>query len=98
MDLANFESTDITIPTPSDIASSNTTAEDVLKYIDSSKWYTSFSRRGRWMDLMGDYAGTEPFIIEGSLVLLILFSSIQYLYRGITFGKRSFRSFVKDNS
>ena len=50
------------------------------------------------MDLMGDYAGTEPFIIEGSLVLLILFSSIQYLYRGITFGKRSFRSFVKDNS
>lgn len=28
-------------------------------------WWAATSRRGRWMDLIGDYAGSEPFILDG---------------------------------
>jgi hypothetical protein len=28
-------------------------------------WYTERNRRGRRMDLIGDYAGSEPFILDG---------------------------------
>ena len=28
-------------------------------------WFTKASRSARWMDLLGDYAGSEPFVIHG---------------------------------
>lgn len=40
------------------------TSSDALKYIDE-EWYFETNRRGRWMDLIGDYAGSEPFVIDG---------------------------------
>jgi hypothetical protein len=59
-------------------SSSNTelvTAEDALQYIDA-EWYSIVSKRARWMDLLGDYAGSETFIVDGafSVRLAILFS------------------------
>ncbi|KAF9225622.1 P-loop containing nucleoside triphosphate hydrolase protein [Gyrodon lividus] len=42
-----------------------------LKCIDA-EWHLA-SRRARWMDLLGDYAGTEPFILDGhSLIQLVI--------------------------
>ncbi|KAJ7608765.1 hypothetical protein FB45DRAFT_1128535 [Roridomyces roridus] len=32
-------------------------------------WFTPATRRARWMDLLGDYAGTELFIISGESLL-----------------------------
>jgi len=28
-------------------------------------WFVKVTRSARWMDLLGDYAGTEPFVIDG---------------------------------
>lgn len=42
---------------------SSLSALGALKWIDA-KWHTA-SRQARWMDLLGDYAGIEPFIIDG---------------------------------
>jgi len=44
-------------------------AEQALEYLDA-KWYTNTNRRGRWMDLIGDYAGSELFILDGTHFLL----------------------------
>ena len=38
----------------------------VLDFIDN-EWYIKASRSARWMDLLGDYAGSEPFVIDGKL-------------------------------
>ncbi|TFY68503.1 hypothetical protein EVJ58_g983 [Rhodofomes roseus] len=43
-------------------------AKDALAYIDN-EWYTLTSRRGRWMDLIGDYAGSEMFVLDGEALL-----------------------------
>ncbi|KAH9932994.1 P-loop containing nucleoside triphosphate hydrolase protein [Fomitopsis serialis] len=43
-------------------------AKEALRYIDS-QWYTLTSRRGRWMDLIGDYAGSELFVLDGEALL-----------------------------
>lgn len=32
-------------------------------------WFIKATRSARWMDLLGDYAGTEPFVIDGRPVL-----------------------------
>ena len=32
-------------------------------------WYAVTYRRARWMDLMGDYAGSELFILDGGSLL-----------------------------
>jgi hypothetical protein len=40
-------------------------AQSALRYIDD-RWYTERNRRGRQMDLIGDYAGTEPFVLDGN--------------------------------
>jgi len=37
-----------------------------LRYIDDH-WYRERNRRGRQMDLIGDYAGTEPFVLDGNI-------------------------------
>jgi hypothetical protein len=40
-------------------------ARSALRYIDNY-WYRERNRRGRQMDLIGDYAGTEPFVLDGN--------------------------------
>ena len=40
-------------------------AQSALHYIDE-RWYRERNRRGRRMDLIGDYAGTEPFVLDGN--------------------------------
>ncbi|OCH85272.1 P-loop containing nucleoside triphosphate hydrolase protein [Obba rivulosa] len=66
MDLDGFEgavSKDL-----SHAASKIEDAKDALDYIDS-EWYAAVNRRGRWMDLFGDYAGEELFIIDGDSLI-----------------------------
>ena len=65
MDLEGFESIDAdSLNGVSTVSSGHATAEQALEYLDAT-WYTMLSRRGRWMDLICDYACTEPFIIDG---------------------------------
>ena len=40
-------------------------AQSALYHIDKC-WYRERNRRGRQMDLIGDYAGTEPFVLDGN--------------------------------
>ena len=41
-------------------------AIEALKYIDD-RWYKRIAgKKARWMDLIGDYAGNERFILDGS--------------------------------
>ena len=40
-------------------------AQSALHYVDEH-WYRERNRRGRQMDLIGDYAGTEPFVLDGN--------------------------------
>jgi ATP-dependent RNA helicase DDX60 len=40
-------------------------AVEALKYIDGH-WYKEIGgKQARWMDLIGDYAGNERFILDG---------------------------------
>lgn len=57
------------------------TASKALQHLDAN-WYTRVTRRGRWMDLIGDYAGSEPFIIDGSVLSFIYFLCIYNPYPG----------------
>ena len=41
--------------------------EGAIRFIDE-KWYRAIAKRGRWMDLIGDYAGSERFILDGKTV------------------------------
>ena len=65
MDLEEFEGSNQTLTLPS---SSFKSARDALDYLDQT-WFINASRSARWMDLLGDYAGGEPFIIDGRLNL-----------------------------
>ena len=47
------------------IATTGLDAQSALHYIDDH-WYRDRNRRGRQMDLIGDYAGTEPFVLDGN--------------------------------
>ena len=38
--------------------------EGAIRFIDE-KWHCAIAKRGRWMDLIGDYAGSERFILDG---------------------------------
>lgn len=62
MDLEDFDN--VVGFTPSSTAKTFS-AKQALEYIDAN-WYTNTNRRGRWMDLIGDYAGSEPFILDGT--------------------------------
>lgn len=31
-------------------------------------WYIPATRRARWMDLIGDYAGNELFVVDGECI------------------------------
>jgi len=76
MDLEEFEVNHRGSGTTTNDATRSLSIPDALKWIDA-EWHTA-SRRARWMDLLGDYAGTEPFIIDGrvlsqvSLVCLLI--------------------------
>ena len=39
--------------------------QSALRCIDD-RWYRERNRRGRQIDLIGDYAGTEPFVLDGN--------------------------------
>ncbi|KAG5652595.1 hypothetical protein H0H81_004426 [Sphagnurus paluster] len=48
--------------------STSFTPTEALEHLDRT-WYISATRRARWMDLLGDYAGSESFVIDGESVL-----------------------------
>ncbi|KZP15484.1 P-loop containing nucleoside triphosphate hydrolase protein [Athelia psychrophila] len=71
MDLENFETADSSNKPGKSKRAKYTTAE-ALRHLDE-EWYTQANRRARWMDIIGDYAGSERFIIDGeSLLQLVL--------------------------
>jgi hypothetical protein len=39
-------------------------AKNARRELDA-QWWMGVSRSSRWMDLLGDYAGTEPFVLDG---------------------------------
>ncbi|KAK0207916.1 hypothetical protein DFS33DRAFT_392484 [Desarmillaria ectypa] len=54
------------------MVSPNSPASELLDYINKN-WYYQATKKARWMDLIGDYAGDEPFIIDGeSLIQSVL--------------------------
>lgn len=61
MDLEGFEESNQTLTVPSSVFRS---ARDALDYLDQ-QWFINATKSARWMDLLGDYAGDEPFIIDG---------------------------------
>ena len=74
MDLTDFPPEDAVLTALSgvqeDAASDETMdAVEALKYIDEN-WYKKFvGKKTRWMDLIGDYAGNERFILDGKVVV-----------------------------
>lgn len=62
MDLENFELVEDQI---AESTRESYNANDALRYLDEV-WYTQTNRKGRWMDLIGDYAGSELFILDGA--------------------------------
>ncbi|KAI0310816.1 hypothetical protein OF83DRAFT_1153626 [Amylostereum chailletii] len=38
-------------------------AREAVDLVDKL-WYRGVAKRGQWMDLIGDYAGSERFIVE----------------------------------
>lgn len=65
MDLEEFEASNQTLTVPS---SGFESARHALDHLDRM-WFINATRSARWMDLLGDYAGGEPFIIDGRLNL-----------------------------
>ncbi|KAG2133518.1 hypothetical protein BD769DRAFT_1638952 [Suillus cothurnatus] len=47
------------------------TAAETLNWINST-WYAPASRNACWIDLMGSYAGAEPFVIDGHSLLQVV--------------------------
>jgi len=49
-------------------ASDSDLSVEALKFIDDN-WYKKIAgRKARWMDLIGDYAGNERFILDGDVI------------------------------
>lgn len=68
LDLDGFGATPSVAPDPSTkkgTTAAGLDAESALRFIDN-RWYRERNRRGRQMDLIGDYAGTEPFVLDGN--------------------------------
>ncbi|KIK34709.1 hypothetical protein CY34DRAFT_17540 [Suillus luteus UH-Slu-Lm8-n1] len=51
--------------------SKSCTFTEALNWIDPT-WYAPASRNARWMDLIGDYAGAEHFVIDGHSLLQVV--------------------------
>jgi hypothetical protein len=62
MDLEGFDDA-LGANLPADSAGDLSFAQ-ALDSLDRS-WYIKATRSARWMDLLGDYAGTEPFLLDG---------------------------------
>lgn len=69
MDLENFEIADFD-DQPLESARVKYTSPEALRYLDEV-WYTQANRRARWMDIIGDYAGSERFIIDGACLFYL---------------------------
>jgi hypothetical protein len=65
MDLENFNAIDESLSPATSLSLDTLSAKGALERIDDN-WYIAANRRARWMDLLGDYAGSEPFILEGT--------------------------------
>jgi hypothetical protein len=63
MDLEDFNNIDVFASSPT--AATYFSAKQALDYLDAI-WYTGINRRGRRMDLIGDYAGSELFVLDGT--------------------------------
>ncbi|KAG1823796.1 uncharacterized protein BJ212DRAFT_703338 [Suillus subaureus] len=70
MDFEEFE-VDIERAIEGSKPSKSFTVVGALKWIDST-WFAPASRNARWMDLIGDYAGAEPFVIDGHSLLQVV--------------------------
>jgi hypothetical protein len=70
MDLEGF---DEAIATPRK-KSKSSSFHRVIERIND-EWYFRASRSARWMDLLGDYAGSEAFVIDGKFHSLSHLSS-----------------------
>jgi hypothetical protein len=68
MDLEDFDAIDNDFNQALNTESSFSTTT-ALDHLDQ-EWYANASRRARWMDLLGDYAGNEAFVIDGLFSLL----------------------------
>lgn len=62
MDLEEFDFADQD-PDAEETFPDSLAVSDALKWADAV-WHAA-SRRARWMDLIGDYAGQEPFVVDG---------------------------------
>ncbi|KAJ7511822.1 hypothetical protein B0H11DRAFT_2268815 [Mycena galericulata] len=67
MDLENFDDDD-GLDQGASVDGNSLSPQKALQEIDR-RWFTPATRRARWMDLLGDYAGTEFFIISGESLL-----------------------------
>ncbi|KAG1903002.1 uncharacterized protein F5891DRAFT_111844 [Suillus fuscotomentosus] len=70
MDFEEFE-VDIERAIENSDLSKSCTITETLDWVDST-WYAPESRNARWMDLIGDYAGAEPFVIDGHSLLQVV--------------------------
>ena len=66
MDLEEFEVNRRGSRRATGYATRSLSIQEALQWIDA-EWHAA-SRRARWMDLLGDYAGIEPFIIDGRVL------------------------------
>jgi len=66
MDLDGFED-NFQVPKTNAKAKGSTsnTFASILDHLDQS-WFMKATRSARWMDLVGDYAGIEPFVMDGA--------------------------------
>ncbi|KAI0776031.1 P-loop containing nucleoside triphosphate hydrolase protein [Trametes elegans] len=72
MDLDDFDRDLQLLPLENEPSLTAQSTKDAVAYLDA-QWYTLVNRRGRWMDLIGDYAGSEPFVVDGeALIQLVL--------------------------
>ncbi len=68
MDLDDFDLAISQLPLDDESTASAQSAKNAVDHIDT-QWYSALSRGGRWMDLIGDYAGSEPFVVDGTSFL-----------------------------
>ena len=65
IDLEEFDGLDEMTRNPTWSKTTDLDPGSIIEEADE-KWYIKASRAARWMDLLGDYAGGEPFIVDGT--------------------------------
>ena len=93
MDLEEFEVKRRGSDTATKDATRSLSIPEALKLIDA-EWHTA-SRRARWMDLLGDYAGTEPFIIDGRVLSQVFHACFTDL-RALSIGHSLIQLVIED--